>query len=1781
MFNRLALIFRLGLVLSSLCVGVAVAQTPILTFHGDIGNTGANSTETTLTPSNVNTSSFSRRFSTTVDGKIYAEPLYMPNVNVVSGPNAGTHNLVFVATQHDTLFAIDAQSGLIIWQTSFTASGLPGAVITSVPSSDTNCADTSPEIGVCSTPVIDPSTNYLYAVAKTKQTVSGVYHYVYTLYQIDITNGNATPNANIVKSAIIANTIYNTTTATYTYNTATSPTAPQDPFVVGTGDGAITVNGQSRVYLNTLRQMNRPGLRLYNGTIYIAFASHGDNGPYHGWLLAYSTSNLALVGVLNTTPNAGLGGIWGGGGAPVIDSNGYIYVATGNGLFDGYNKSGATAGLNSLGFPVNGDYGDSFIKIAVDPTTSVGNQNINGWGLTVVDYFSPFNSASLDNSDTDLGSGGLILLPPAAGSSAHPNLLIGAGKQGNVYLVDTANMGKFSATTDNVVQEQVVIGECFTTPCFFNGVLYYAATTDYLKGLSVTNAQMSTSPSQSSDTFDWPGATLAVSANGTTSGIIWGIDNGSQALRAYQAGSVGTELWNSTQAANNTDALGVTQKFAAPTVADGQVFVPTSTALVVYGPPPAASTAPAAPTNLTATAVSGLQVNLSWTDNANNENGFSIQQSSDGVNFTQIGTVIANVTTYSVETTFAAGSTYYFRVCAFNGSNNSTDSSFSNVASVTTPGYPPSLNYSSGFAGSSGPLVYNGSATIVNSRARLTDGGVNEAGTVFSANPQSIANFTTTFTFQETSATANGFCFVMQNVANTAVGSSGSDQGYGGINNSAAVKFDIYNDANEGSDSTGLFTNGASPTVPAIDLTNSGITLSSGDVISATLSYDGTTLTETITDTVTGATVTESYTVNLVSTIGSGTAYVGFSGGTGSGTAIQDILTWSYSPLPTMAPAQPTNLTATVASGTQINLDWTSNSTNQAGFIIMRATGTGSFTQVGVTGSNVTTYSDSGLVPNTTYSYEVAATNNIGNSPYSNVASALVPIPPATPTGAQPTAITSTSIAMSWTNNATNATGYHIFRKMTTASNFMQIASLPPTAITYLDTGLTPGTSYDYHIQAYNIAGYSDFSGFTAVTLSNGVPPTVTTGIASSIGPTSVMLAGTTNPNGTDTSVSFQYGTTTSYGSTTSGQDEGSGLSSESFTLSVSGLNPSTVYHYRAVAGSSGGTVYGVDKTFRTTAQQSVGAAPNVYLSAAVAQIDYTVASDGLPTMVYIQYGTSMAYGSVSPSVRVSGSSVPANLFAILSGLSPGTTYDYQIVTQSSAGTVVSANQTFTTLPFQTTLVASVGVPLALASGGSYQYASFGSPVINDSGNVAFRGVLKTGAGVTAANNVGIWADDDSGNLQLIAQTGTVTAPGATAPFTALDDPVYNNNSAVAFIGTLKTGLGLATSATNIGVWSSSNGGLALVAQKGVQAPDCLTGITFSGFTQIALPDVNGVILLATLNVNALLGVTGASNTGIWAVDASNNLHLIVRTGQILNGKTITALSFLSTLAPVSGQSRSFAAGTGAVTFLATFSDRTTGIFQASPGSSITPVATTSSSAPGPNGAAFASFGYPAINGNGNNAFRAVLGIMPGITSSNNQGIWADDNSGSLRLVAQTGSSTAPGTTAPFATLTDPVYNDNNAVAFVGTLRTGSGFATTVTKTGVWSSASGSLSLVAQTGTQAPGCPGGANFSGFTQIVLPDQNGVALLGTLATNWALGIYHATDIGIWATDSSGNLQLIVRTGQTLNGKTVAALSFLPSVATVSGQSRNVALGTGNLAYFVTFSDGTTAIFTVTLP
>lgn len=537
-------------------------STNVLSYRYDQTGDGVNSQETTLTPANVNAAEFGKIATTPVHGQVYAEPLYVSGVNI----DGGVHNVVYVATEHDEVYAIDSNTGAILWDDSFLGPG-----VTTVPWQDTGPEGTipsiAPELGITATPLIDPNTHSIYVLANTKEIRPDGTHYVYKLHAVDLSTGAE----NLGGPLTIADTICN------------DPTAADDgdftfvsgPSVAGTGAGSV--NGV--VTFNALREFSRVALTEVNGNIYMAFASHPDVPPSHGWVLSVNAHTMTLTGVLNVTPNGEFGDIWQDGNEFLVDGNGDLYFGTGNGTFD--------STLNAAGFPINGDYGDSILKIAADPTSAPQDPNINGWGLKVVDYFTPSNQQFLDDNDWDLNAGGAILLPPSAGSAADPNLMIQGGKYGTEYLLNQDNLGCFDPTTDQVVQEVpgfVNPRAMFSIPAYFNGMLYYATVGASAKAYALTNATLSTTPSsQSADTFGYPGATPVISANGTTNGIVWMIDTGTNELRAYAAGNLADELYNSNQAPNGADSLGAAVKFSVPTVADGHVFVGTQNSLVIYG----------------------------------------------------------------------------------------------------------------------------------------------------------------------------------------------------------------------------------------------------------------------------------------------------------------------------------------------------------------------------------------------------------------------------------------------------------------------------------------------------------------------------------------------------------------------------------------------------------------------------------------------------------------------------------------------------------------------------------------------------------------------------------------------------------------------------------------------------------------------------------------------------------------------------------------------------------------------------------------------------------------------------------------------------------------------------------------------------------------------------------------------------------------------------------------------------------------------------------------------
>ncbi len=896
----------------ALLAGPATAQVNILTQHNDNGRTGANLAETVLTPAKVNVSTFGKLFSIKVDGEIYAQPLYMSNVAV---PGQGTHNVVYVATMNNTVYALDADKGTTLWTANF---GAP------VQASDVQCCcpDISSTVGILGTPVIDPATNTIYFVSRN-ETNPGTGNSTYQQYlnALDATTGAVKINPVLI--------------------TATASGLTFDPQL----------------------ENQRPALTLANGSIYIAWASHNDCGPYHGWVMAYSASTLAQNAVYVNTPGGTLGGIWMAGQGLTVDTTGNVLLSSGNGSY-------AADGSQT---------GNSFVRLSPS--------------LALQDWFTPYNTDSLNAGDQDLGSSGLLGIPGTT-------FVVGGGKQGVLYLVNENAMSHFHSGGDQVRQEfQAVYGtgssHIHGSPIYYNSpqngpTVYVWGENDVLRAYafnSATGLFNTTAIAKSTMTAPvtnangaMPGGFLSLSANGTQSGtgIVWATTpynanaNNSVVRGIFHAFDASTlqELWNDKQN-DGRDELGRFAKYVPPTVAGGKVFVATfgpngsadgSGALNVYGllppaPPPAKTGGiaidcggPAAGAFVADTDVAGGHVDLlagtvdtsGVTNPAPSAVYLSMRTGSRAAGFTYTVPGLIAGASYTLrlhfmESTVAAPGQRVFSI-AVNGTTvlpnfdifKLAGKSYKAVVRQLTvkanssgklviayaPGIAGSplasgievipftkIDDSSGFTASG--LTLNGSAQMSGSALSLTDGGQSEAGSAFTTAPVNVTSFHTSFTMQLTNPSADGMTFTIQGTGPTALGTPGGGLGYGPdpnveggayIGKSAAVKFDLYQNTTEGGDSTGLFTNGAAPAAPARDLTNSGIDLHSEDVFQVSLAYNGFKLVVTEKDTVTGAVKTQSYPVNIPSLVGGSTAYVGFTGGTGGLTATQNIQTWTYGP---------------------------------------------------------------------------------------------------------------------------------------------------------------------------------------------------------------------------------------------------------------------------------------------------------------------------------------------------------------------------------------------------------------------------------------------------------------------------------------------------------------------------------------------------------------------------------------------------------------------------------------------------------------------------------------------------------------------------------------------------------------------------------------------------------------------------------------------------------------------------------------------------------------------
>lgn len=495
----------------------------VLTYHNNNARTGFDNKESILTLANVNSTAFGKLFVVPADGLVDAEPLYVSSVSI----SGVSHNLLIVATEHDTVYAYDADTGTNLWQITTLKSG-------ETTSDKRSCPQVEPEIGITSTPVIARpkiGNPVIYVVAMSKDG-SGNYHQ--RLHALDATSGAELFNGPV-------------------------DIAAQYP---GTGDNSS--NGY--VIFDPAQYKERAGLLLTGNTVYLGWASHCDFRPYTGWIMGYSATTLAQTTVLNITPNGNEGAIWNSGAGMAADNAGNIFLLDGNGVFD--------TALTSTGFPDQGDYGNAFLHL-----TTRG-------GLAVADYFEMYNQSGENGTDTDLGSGGTLLVSEKDSSGKIWQLAVGAGKDSNLYVVDRTNMGKFSSTRNSIYQElpNALRNGIWSMPAAMNTSVYFGPKDKPIQEFQFSNAKLRTTAiAKTANSFAYPGATPSISANTGQNAILWAAENTNPAvLHAYNAKTL-VEIYNTNQASNGRDQFGAGNKYITPMIANGKVYVGTTTGVGVFG----------------------------------------------------------------------------------------------------------------------------------------------------------------------------------------------------------------------------------------------------------------------------------------------------------------------------------------------------------------------------------------------------------------------------------------------------------------------------------------------------------------------------------------------------------------------------------------------------------------------------------------------------------------------------------------------------------------------------------------------------------------------------------------------------------------------------------------------------------------------------------------------------------------------------------------------------------------------------------------------------------------------------------------------------------------------------------------------------------------------------------------------------------------------------------------------------------------------------------------------
>ncbi len=1130
----------LPLIAGLLAAPFAQAQTDVLVSHYDDARTSANLSEPTLTTATVNSAGFGKVYAFPVDGMLFAQPLVKANLAI---PGKGTFNVVFIASQHSSVYAIDADSATPIWRRSFTNPAAGLTTRTTVAGQE----DILPEVSITSTPVIDPATGTMYLVAETQQNGAAPY---YWLHAIDITTGADKVAPTIIQASI--------------------------------GAGAIPLR------IDAATSQQRPGLVLSNGVVYVGFGSSGDSYPWVGWLVGYDANTLARVAVFCTSTSGSQGsGVWSSGEPPPVDAAGNLFVSTGNGYFS-----------------PPGAWGDSVLKLGTSG------------GLSVLDYFTPFNQAALGGADLDLASAGMTLLPDAAGSSAHPHLLVTSGKDGELYLLDRDNLGQYqsSYTTPNsqIVQwfpnaigVSVVnvtnpslnyVSNSYHSPAYWNNRLYFCGVADSCKLFTMSNGLLNTSagaltPASKTPTgYPYPGGQPMISAasSSATSAVLWAVErrtsNNTSVLHAYDATNLATELYNSAQAAGSRDAAAAPVKMPMATVANGKVFVPTVSELDVYG---LLASTPARLAQPTFTPAPGTY-SAGQTVTLNAAAGAAIYYTLDGSPPTLASSLYSGPISVGASTTISAMAVQAGALTSTVASGNYTISSTTQIAYVQSNyAAPQSAQSSVGVKFTAAQLAGDLNVVVV---------GWNDATVAVSGVTDTNGNtYTRAVGPTVISGTATQSIYYAANIVAAGAGTNTVTVAFNGgatapdiriLEYSGIATSGAYDSSAAATSSSGTtVSSGAATTTHARDLII-GADLTTGTTAGAGAGFTARMITVPDADIVEDMTVASagSYTATALLNSASPTIMqmVAFkAAGTDAGNL----------------PTAPSNLTASAGGVTGINLTWGA-ATEVGGtisqYLVERCAGASctGFVQVAIT--TALSFGDSGLSGATSYRYRVRAQDATAQSgPYSNIAAATTATPtPTAPTNLAATASGATQVNLSWgaASEAGGAvTGYLIERcQGAGCSSFAQVGTA--TALTYSDTGLSNATSYTYRVRARDAAA-------TTGPYSNTATATTATASPSAPGSLTITPAGTTQLN-------LAWAAATESGGSIAGylieRCQGAGCSTfvqvagpvSGLTYSDTGLANTTSYSYRVRARDAAGTMGPYSNIASATTAASAPSAP-------------------------------------------------------------------------------------------------------------------------------------------------------------------------------------------------------------------------------------------------------------------------------------------------------------------------------------------------------------------------------------------------------------------------------------------------------------------------------------------------------------------------------------------------------------------------------------------------------------